>query len=160
MQRIACTFWGCCTKERSIETWTFYWRRSGWLRTRLWTLPCRRRSGLGTVKAAPPADIPQRLPLPPVGYQHGHDGVADTEAQRGELLPESSRAEASKREGAAGGRATAYVEGVSTRRLDDPALSKGKVVVNDRGATASPRGRCPAPADRQAGVEFSRLHPA
>ena len=33
---------------------------------------------------------PQRLPLPRVGYQGRHDGASHTEAQGGELLPESS----------------------------------------------------------------------
>ena len=33
-------------------------------------------------------DVPQRLPLPPVGHQGRHDGTAHTEAERGELLPE------------------------------------------------------------------------
>ena len=37
-----------------------------------------------------PAYSPQRVPLPRVGYQGRHDGTSHTEAQGGELLPESS----------------------------------------------------------------------
>ena len=39
---------------------------------------------------AVPIYSPQRLPLPRVGYQGRHDGASHTEAQGGELLPESS----------------------------------------------------------------------
>ena len=45
----------------------------------------------------------QRIPQQGLGHASGHDGVAHTEAEGRELLPESAGAAASEREGAAGG---------------------------------------------------------
>ena len=64
-------------------------------------------------------DPAQRVSVPGVGYPCRDDGVAHPEAQRRELLPEPAGATASQRASSAGCDPEAYVEGVSTRRVDD-----------------------------------------
>ena len=67
----------------------------------------------------PASHLPQRLPQPHLGQPGGHHGVAHSQAVGRQLLPQPAGTTAAQREGLLAVIQQAYVEGVSTRRVDD-----------------------------------------
>jgi len=128
LPRTAWTFWNYYASAAWTGMWIFCGKPYRFWWTVSWTPRCRRRLGLSMGNATRIAYAPQRLPQPRLGHPGGDDGAAHSQDQRGQLFPSAGGGLEPRRRSEKALLSVvqqAYVEGVSTRQVDDLIKSLG-----------------------------------